>query len=174
MKREMDEELFLLVWVLKKQIVYEQALDCHSVGGVLGDGLGTLGDGVLGELTGEEEADGGLHLSGGEGGLLVVADELGRLGGDLLEDVVDEGVHDGHGSLGDAGIGVHLLEDSVDVDGEGFDSLLLGGSGGFLGGGLGGGSGHLNNYKSLRPPLNLNQGPIQIWYSALISQNLVI
>ena len=93
--------------------------------GVLGDGLGTLGDGVLSELTGEEESDGGLDLSGGEGVLLVVSDELGGLVRDLLEDIVDEGVHDGHGSLGDAGLGMNLLEDSVDVDGEGFDSLLL-------------------------------------------------
>ena len=46
-----------------------------SGGGELGDGLGALGDGVLGELTGEEEAHGGLDLAGGEGGLLVVAGE---------------------------------------------------------------------------------------------------
>ena len=106
-------------------------------GAELGDGLGALSDGVLGELTGEEEADGGLDLAGGEGVLLVVADEAGRLGGDLLEDVVDEGVHDAHGLLGDAGLWVHLLEDSVDVDGEGLGSLSLWGglSGGFLGGG---------------------------------------
>ena len=97
-------------------------------GAELGDGLGALGDGVLGELTGEEEADGGLDLAGGEGVLLVVADETGRLGGDLLEDIVDEGVHDAHGLLGDAGLWVHLLEDTVDVDGESLGSLLLGGS----------------------------------------------
>ena len=66
--------------------------------------------------------------------LLVVADESGRLGGDLLEDVVDERVHDAHGSLGDTGLGVHLLEDSVDVDGEGLGSSSLGGS--LLGGSL--------------------------------------
>ena len=36
-------------------------------GSVLGDGLGTLGDGVLGQLTGEEESDGGLDLAGGDG-----------------------------------------------------------------------------------------------------------
>ena len=71
---------------------------------------------MLGELTGEDEAHGGLDLPGGDGGLLVVAGELGSLGGDLLEDVVDEGVHDGHGLGGDAGVGVHLLEDLVDVD----------------------------------------------------------
>ena len=113
-------------------------------GGELGHGLGALGDGVLGELTGEDEAHGGLDLAGGHGGLLVVAGELGRLGGDLLEDVVDEGVHDGHGLGGDAGVGVHLLEDLVDVDlvGLGLGLLLaaLAALGdGLLGGLLGGG-----------------------------------
>ena len=94
---------------------------------------------MLGELTGEEEADGSLDLAGGEGVLLVVADETGRLGGDLLEDVVDERVHDAHGSLGDAGLGVDLLEDSVDVDREGLGSSSL--RGGLLGSGSLGGSG---------------------------------
>ena len=114
------------------------ARDCLLGAGVLGDSLGALRDGVLGELTGEEEADGSLDLAGGEGVLLVVADETGRLGGDLLEDVVDERVHDAHGSLGDTGLGVHLLEDTVDVDGEGLGSSSLGGS---LLGGTGGGAG---------------------------------
>ena len=57
--------------------------------------------------------------------LLVVSNELGGLSGNLLEDVVDERVHDAHGSLGDSSLWVDLLEDSVDVDGEGFNSLLL-------------------------------------------------
>ena len=110
--------------------------DCS--GAELGDGLGALSDGVLGELTGEEEADGGLDLAGGESVLLVVSDEAGALGSDLLEDIVDERVHDAHGSLGDAGLGVHLLEDTVDVDGEGLGSSSLGGS---LLGGTGGSAG---------------------------------
>ena len=55
--------------------------------------------------------------------LFVISDESGGLIGDLLEDVVDERVHDGHGSLGDSSLGVNLLEDSVDVDGEGLGSL---------------------------------------------------
>ena len=93
---------------------------------------------MLGELTGEEEADGGLDLAGGESVLLVVSDEAGGLGSDLLEDIVDERVHDAHGSLGDAGLGVHLLEDTVDVDGEGLGSSSLGGS---LLGGTGGSAG---------------------------------
>jgi len=100
---------------------------------------------VLGELTGEEEADGGLDLSGGDGALLVVSDELGGLEGDLLEDVTDEGVQDLDGSLGDASLGVDLLEDSVDVDGEGLGSASLGsnlsGLGNSLLGNLGSGGG---------------------------------
>ena len=93
---------------------------------------------MLGELTWEEKADGGLDLAGGKSVLLGVANEAGALGGDLLEDVVDERVHDAHGSLGDAGLGVDLLEDSVDVDGEGLGSSSLGGS---LLGGFGGSAG---------------------------------
>lgn len=54
---------------------------------------------MLGELTGEEELDSGLDLSGGESVLAVVADEAGSFLSDLLEDVVDERVHDAHGSL---------------------------------------------------------------------------
>ena len=78
---------------------------------------------MLSKLTWEEKSDSGLDLSGGESVLLVVSDESGGLVGDLLEDIVDEGVHDGHGSLGDTSLGVNLLEDSVDVDGEGLGSL---------------------------------------------------
>ena len=96
-------------------------------GGVLGHSLGSLRNGVLGKLSGEEESDSSLDLSGGESVLLVVSDELGGLESDLLEDVVDEGVHDAHGSLGDAGLRVDLLEHSVDVDGEGLNSLLVSG-----------------------------------------------
>ena len=105
----------------------------HLLGaGVLGDSLGALRDGMLGELSGEEEPDGGLDLPGGDGGPLVVVGEPGGLSGDALEDVVDKRVHDGHGLGGDAGVGVHLLEDLVDVDGIGLlppplGLLVLGG-----------------------------------------------
>ncbi len=57
--------------------------------------------------------------------LLVVSDELGGLEGDLLEDVVDEGVHDGHSLLRDTSIRVHLLEHLVDVRGIRLDALLV-------------------------------------------------
>jgi hypothetical protein len=73
---------------------------------------------------------------------------------------VDEGVEDGHGTVGDTGVGVDLLEDLVDVGGvgllAGLGALLLvtrdgGGllasllllSGGFAGRGLAGGGGGL-------------------------------
>lgn len=127
----------------------------ESSAAVLGDGLGSLADGVLGELTWKEESDGSLDLSAGEGVLSVVSHELGGLEGDLLEDILDEGVHDVHASLGNASLGVDLLEDSVDVHGEGLGSLsssvgstsLLAWSGSSLGnlGGWGslGGSGGL-------------------------------
>jgi hypothetical protein len=45
-------------------------------GSELGHGLGALRDGVLGELTGEDEADGSLDLARGKSGLLVDASEL--------------------------------------------------------------------------------------------------
>merc|ERR1712012_176964 len=92
----------------------------HLLGaGVLGDSLGALRDGVLGELTREEEPDSGLDLPGGDGGPLVVVGEPGGLGSNALKDVVDKGVHDGHSLGGDSGVRVDLLEDLVDVDGIG-------------------------------------------------------
>lgn len=47
---------------------------------------------MLGQLTGKDEADGGLDLSGRDGGLLVVSGKLGGLGGDALEDVCRKGI----------------------------------------------------------------------------------
>ena len=92
-----------------------RAGDLRGRGGELGHGLGALGHGVLGKLTGEEQADGRLDLAGREGALLVVAGQAGGLKGEALEDVVDERVQDGHAALGDARVGVHLLEHLVDV-----------------------------------------------------------
>ena len=58
--------------------------------GVLGHGLGSLRDGVLGQLSGKEETDGGLDLARGDGGPLVVVSQTASLGGDALKDVVDK------------------------------------------------------------------------------------
>eukprot|EP01052_Picozoa_sp_SAG31_P019483 SAG31_NODE_1421_length_8423_cov_2.477054_10_plen_146_part_00 len=94
------------------------------VGGVLGDSLGALRDGVLGQLTREDEADGGLDLTRREGLRFVVRDQFRSLARAAAEDVRDEGVHDGHGLLRDARVWVHLLEDLVDVHGVRFGPLL--------------------------------------------------
>ena len=109
--------------------------------GVLGDSLGSLRDGVFGQLTGQEEPDSGLDLSAGDGGTPVVVGEAGGLSSNALEDVVDKGVHDAHGLAGDSSVRVDLLEDLVDVDGVGFPPppllLLVPGTGGLcLAGGL--------------------------------------
>jgi hypothetical protein len=109
--------------------------------GVLGDSLCALGHGVLGELTRQQETHSGLDLSACDGGSLVVVGKAGSLGSNALEDVVDKAVHDRHGLAGHSGVGVHLLQDFVDVDGVGFPPppalLLVSGARGLsLGGGL--------------------------------------
>ena len=69
---------------------------------------------MLGEVGGEDEADGGLDLGGADGRLLVGTDEGAGLGGDLVEHVIDEGVEDLDrlGREGEALLGV--LVDAVD------------------------------------------------------------
>ena len=106
---------------------------------VLGHGLGALRHGVLGKLSGEEQADSGLDLAGRDGRLLVVLGELAGLSGNALEDVVDERVEDGHGLGRDASVGVDLLEHLEDVDGVRLLALLvrLLGTSGTGGGSLG-------------------------------------
>ncbi len=78
---------------------------------------------MLGKLTGEDQTNGGLNLSGREGLLLVVSHKLDGLLGDLVEDIVDEGVHDTHRLLGDTSVGVDLLQNFEDVDSEVLSSL---------------------------------------------------
>ena len=80
---------------------------------------------MLSQLSGQEEPHRGLDLPGGDGGPLVVVGQTGSLSGDPGEDVVDKGVHDAHGLGGDTGVGVHLLQDLVDVDGVGLLPLSL-------------------------------------------------
>ncbi|KAI8508256.1 protein heterodimerization [Branchiostoma belcheri] len=88
------------MWVALKRpgLCRSAAVDLLGAG-VLGDGLGALADGVLGQLARQQESDGGLNLAATDGGALVVVSQTGSLGGDALEDVVDKGVHDAHGLL---------------------------------------------------------------------------
>ena len=71
---------------------------------------------MLGQFTRQDESDRGLDLTGRDGRLLRVRGEFGGFGGNALEDVVDEGVEDGHGLVGDTGIGVDLLKDYKGLD----------------------------------------------------------
>ncbi len=92
---------------------------------------------MLGELTRKDESDSSLDLAGRQGGLLVVAGKSGGLQSNAFEDIIDEGVQDGHASLGDTGVWVNLLQHLVDVGRVGLGSLggLLSTSS-LLGGGL--------------------------------------
>jgi len=85
--------------------------------GVLGDSLGSLRHGVLGQLSGQKQTNSSLDLSAGDGGAAVVVSQTGSLSSNALEDVVDKAVHDGHGLAGDTSVRVHLLQHLVDVDG---------------------------------------------------------
>lgn len=57
---------------------------------VLRDSLGALGDGVLGEFTGEDKTDRGLDLARRDGRLLVVGSKLGGFSRNTLENVWKE------------------------------------------------------------------------------------
>ena len=103
--------------VLKNTVVLREARLRLLVGVVLGDGLGALRHGVLGQLTRQHQTDGRLDLAGRDGVALVVTRQAATLRGDTLEDVVDKRVHDDHGLLGDTGVGMDLLEHLVDVRG---------------------------------------------------------
>ena len=136
-----------LVVFKKTDCCTELVENCLLGAGVLGDSLGALRDGVLGELTREEEPDSGLDLAGGDGGPLVVVSQTAGLGGDPLEQVVDERVHDGHGLGGDSGVGVDLLQHLVDVDSVGLLPLSLLLLLVTLGDGLGGLAGLLGSFS---------------------------
>lgn len=90
----------------------------------LGNSLCTLRDGVLGQLTRKNKADRRLDLPRGDGRLLVVASKLGGFLSELLENVVDETVHNPHGLAGDSNVGMDLLEHLEDVDLVSLNALL--------------------------------------------------
>ena len=104
-----------------------------SRGSEFGDCFGSFRDSVFGQLTRKHETNRGLDLSGGKGGLLVVASKTRGFRSNSLEDIVDEGVHDRHSSLRDSSLWMNLFQHFVDVTGIGFHSLLVGfASGSFL------------------------------------------
>ena len=58
--------------------------------GVLGHGLGSLRDSVLGQLTRKEKPHGSLDLPGGDGGPLVVVGQAAGFGSNPLEEIIDK------------------------------------------------------------------------------------
>ena len=113
----------------KARFEKKKRLNSLFAAGVLGHSLGALTDCVFGQFSREVEPDGSLDFTAGDGVLLVVVSQAGGLGGDTLKDVVHERVHDAHGLAGDTGVGVHLLQHLVNVDGvallAGLSPLLL-------------------------------------------------
>jgi len=71
---------------------------------------------VFGQVFGQQEADGGLDVPGGQRLPLVIVDQAGGLAGQPLEDVVDERVQHRGGLAGDVTPGVHLLQHPMDVE----------------------------------------------------------
>ena len=71
---------------------------------------------MLGELTGQQQTDGGLDLAASDRRSLVVVGKTGRFASNALKEVVHERIHDAHRFARDAGVWVHLLEHFVDVD----------------------------------------------------------
>ena len=97
--------------VLKRTCCFGGLSEEYLLGaGVLGDSLGALRDGVLGELTREEEPDSGLDLAGGDGGPLVVVSQTAGLSSDSLKQIVDKRIHDGHGLRRDSSVRVNLFQ----------------------------------------------------------------
>jgi len=114
------------VVVFKKTVWWSVKVLIPLLGrGVLGDSLGSLRHGVLGQLTGQKQTDSGLDFSAGDGGTLVVVGQTGSLGSNTLEDIIHKGVHDAHGLAGDSSVGVNLLQHLVDVDAVRFPPLPL-------------------------------------------------
>ena len=83
---------------------------------VLGDGLRALADGVLSELAGQQQTDGGLDLAARDRRPLVVLGESGRFASNALEDIIDERIHDRHSLAGDTSVWMYLFENFIDVD----------------------------------------------------------
>jgi hypothetical protein len=64
--------------------------------GVLGDSLGALRDGVLGQLTRQQETNSGLDFARRDGRATVQLRQTASLAGDSLKDIVHKRVHDAH------------------------------------------------------------------------------
>jgi len=71
---------------------------------------------MFGQFSRQHESDRSLDFPWSDGGFLVVAGKSRRFLGKLLENIVDETVHDAHGFAGDTNVRVNLLQNLEDVD----------------------------------------------------------
>ena len=100
---------------------------------------------MFGQLSWEHQTDSSLDFATGKSGFLVVTNQLAGFSGYFVEDVVNEGVHDGHTFLRHTGVWVDLFQDLVDVDREAFGAARTAfGAGGLLRGFLCWGFGHFD------------------------------
>ena len=100
----------------KRAVCFNDAKVASLAVAVLGHGLGSFTDSVFGQFTGQKQSDSGLDLTGTDGRLLGVFRQTRSFARNTFEDVVDERVHDAHGFAGDTGVGMNLLQHSVNED----------------------------------------------------------
>lgn len=72
---------------------------------------------MLCQLSGQQKTNGCLHLSACDCWAFVVLGQSGRLCGNPLENIIDEGVHDAHCSAWDASVRMDLQQvEATDED----------------------------------------------------------
>lgn len=82
---------------------------CHSLWtSVFGDSFSPLGHCMLCQFSGQKKTNSCLHLSARDGWAFVVLGQSGRLCGNSLENIIDEGIHDAHCSAWDASVRMDL------------------------------------------------------------------
>jgi hypothetical protein len=100
---------------LQMDVVSLLLLAGGSGGIVLGDCLGSFRNGMFGKFSRQNQSDCSLDFTTGDCVSLVVTSKSSCFGGNSVEDVVDEVVHNNHGLSGDTSVRVHLLQNFVDV-----------------------------------------------------------
>ena len=107
-------------------IVQKQNKKNKSLLDVFSNSLGSFRDSVSSEFSGEDELDSRLNFSGRESSSFVESNEFWSFSGNSVESIMNEWVHDVHGFFGNTNVGVDLLKNFIDIDGEGLDSSSSG------------------------------------------------
>lgn len=76
--------------------------------------FGTFANSMLCKLTRKEKSDRRLDLSWRDSFPLVMVSKSWSFASNSFKDIIDEGVHDAHGSAGNTNVRMDLLENSVD------------------------------------------------------------